>query len=424
MCALFFIKKGFPFISVLDGGFAAAHAWLARDCDYLTLNQVLVDYDDKSSLFADLERSYQAQKEFSNASTRRKTGLALQKLMDNSMTRLTMLENRIEQFTERPRGREAMSQTETNDEDVETSESSKPNQNEIIQAFGSKAPKIPPMRLFGAGRHSDGANKEVDNDNNEVDKEQQKIGSDPMLDYKPKIPPMRLFGTGRHTDNASKTEGTTGVKGEEEKETKASPSREESHDADRHINVDAMKSGFNKAFSGLKKIRVPRVGKNSNDTSEVSNTDIQGNDKPSKPDNNQSDKKQNQGGGFKLGRLNFGNKKHNVFNRKVSQSKRDDDDLEKEIEASLTRPDKSESGKPMSTLQTKAKSDGEKPNEKKFVNPLKNLPLNKFGSINKKNKTATSIIHEEESLFFDDEENDEDTLSFQTDDNTDTSNDF
>lgn len=83
MCALFFIKKGFPFISILNGGFAAAHAWLSRDCDYLSLPKVLVEYDEKSSLFADLERAYQSHKEFSNASTRKKTSIALQKLIDN-----------------------------------------------------------------------------------------------------------------------------------------------------------------------------------------------------------------------------------------------------------------------------------------------------------------------------------------------------
>ena len=65
MCALFFIKKGFPFVSVLNGGFAAAHAWVARNggAEKLPLSEVLVDYDEASSLFADLERSYQEQKE-------------------------------------------------------------------------------------------------------------------------------------------------------------------------------------------------------------------------------------------------------------------------------------------------------------------------------------------------------------------------
>jgi len=103
MCALFFIKKGFPFVSVLDGGFAAAHAWLARDggAENLSISEALVDYDEDSSLFADLERSYQEQKEFKSAGARKKTTLAMQKLLDNSMTRLTIAENRIEDFTDR-----------------------------------------------------------------------------------------------------------------------------------------------------------------------------------------------------------------------------------------------------------------------------------------------------------------------------------
>lgn len=102
MCALFFIKRGFPFISVLDGGFAAAHAWLARELkDELSLSEILIDYDVESSLFADLERSYQEQEEFKSAPARRKTMLAMQKLIDNSMIRLTAAEAQIEEFTDR-----------------------------------------------------------------------------------------------------------------------------------------------------------------------------------------------------------------------------------------------------------------------------------------------------------------------------------
>jgi hypothetical protein len=123
MCALFFIKKGFPFISVLDGGFAAAHAWLARDggAEKLSISKVLVDYDEESSLFAALERSYQEQKEFKSASARKKTTLAMQKLLDNSMTRLTVAENRIEDFTDRFIS--ARKETKENDINTEKKES-------------------------------------------------------------------------------------------------------------------------------------------------------------------------------------------------------------------------------------------------------------------------------------------------------------
>ncbi len=86
---------------MLDGGFAAAHAWVARDCQNVKPNEVLVDYDEDSSLFADLEKAYQLQKEFTTANARRKTTLAMQKLIDNSMVRLTNAENQIEEFTDR-----------------------------------------------------------------------------------------------------------------------------------------------------------------------------------------------------------------------------------------------------------------------------------------------------------------------------------
>ena len=110
ICALFFIKKGFPFVSVLDGGFAAAHTWLARDCPNLAMSSILVDYDENESLLSKLESSYQKQQEFSNASTRRKTALALQNLIDKSMTRLTISENRLEDFTDKLRSEEGRKQ--------------------------------------------------------------------------------------------------------------------------------------------------------------------------------------------------------------------------------------------------------------------------------------------------------------------------
>ena len=100
-CALFFIKKGFPFVSVLDGGFAAAHAWLKRDCHDLSISKILVDYDEETSPFADLERSYQEQKEFLNASASKKTTLTMQRFIDNSMARLASAEKSLEEFTNR-----------------------------------------------------------------------------------------------------------------------------------------------------------------------------------------------------------------------------------------------------------------------------------------------------------------------------------
>jgi len=96
-CALFFLKKGFPFVSVLRGGFAAAHAFLSRNGPPLGMSpdEVLVDYDTVVSLFAQLETARQEEEEYKNAPAREKTARTLQKIIDNSMTRLTLEEQRI-----------------------------------------------------------------------------------------------------------------------------------------------------------------------------------------------------------------------------------------------------------------------------------------------------------------------------------------
>ena len=95
-CALFFLKKGFPFVSLLRGGFAAAHAFLSRsEISGLSPIETLVDYDPDSSLFAQLELSRQEHERFKSASNREKTARAVQRIIDNSMTRLTLAEMRI-----------------------------------------------------------------------------------------------------------------------------------------------------------------------------------------------------------------------------------------------------------------------------------------------------------------------------------------
>lgn len=57
-CALFFVKRGFPFVSVLEGGFASAHAWLLREGPKkgLEVKHLLVDYDPDVSLFGQMEK--------------------------------------------------------------------------------------------------------------------------------------------------------------------------------------------------------------------------------------------------------------------------------------------------------------------------------------------------------------------------------
>lgn len=354
MCALFFVKKGFPFISVLNGGFAAAHSWLSRDCDYLTPTKVLVDYDEQTSLFADLERSYQAQKEYSNASSRRKTTLALQKLLDNSMTRITMLENRIEEFAERPR-------------------------------LNAKKEQKEPEKSID---RSDGQNT------NRI-----------------KIQTMKqLFKKPMNKATQSEQEGTNDKASESS--SNLSPDSKETKDKEAPNN--AVKSGFNKAFNGLKNIRVPRPSKDKDsNTSKDSKKNTGTEEKPSlvkKDDNDESPHMS-----FNFNKIKF-SRKTNAFARKPKQTD-EDDDLEKEILASLTKPQEVKQPK---KPKEKAASGPAKPRNNPFKNRFKKMNLNKFGSIAQNRpiiKPSQTIIREEESLFFEEESLDgtEDLVSNQTD---------
>ena len=85
ICALFFIKKGFPFVSVLDGGFASAHAWLARDGEKhgLRASSVLVDYDPEASIFGQMETLH-------NASMTEKAQRQLNNLVEKSLVAMTL----------------------------------------------------------------------------------------------------------------------------------------------------------------------------------------------------------------------------------------------------------------------------------------------------------------------------------------------
>lgn len=360
MCALFFIKKGFPFISVLDGGFAAAHAWIARDCDYLSLTKVLIDYDEQASLFADLERAYQTQKEYSNASTRRKTTLALQKLIDNSMTRISLLEKGIEEFTERPRdkssneGKDAFDTTKLSTDKDTVTDVSKNNL------------KIPPMNLFKK-QGASAAKNESDDDNAKVE-----------------------------------------VKFTEESTEKAVKNNE---------GTKNFKAGFNKAFGGLKNIRIQRglgVAKDQN-SNDVTKNEMKMKETSQKNDSNDGDQTE-QVHTFKLGNINFP-RKNNMFARKPNQSNNRDDDLEREIEASLTKPEEVDSTK--NEIKDKSTSDGSK---KSQSNPFKKpLPKINFSSISRPaRQSSNSIIREEESLFFDEESLDdtEDLSNIQDGDET------
>jgi len=94
LCALFFHKLGLPFVSVLDGGFAAAHSWLVREgpAHHLDAKAVLVDYNPDNSLFGQLETLH-------NASATEKAQRKMANLLESSMVTMTKRAQQLERLT-------------------------------------------------------------------------------------------------------------------------------------------------------------------------------------------------------------------------------------------------------------------------------------------------------------------------------------
>ncbi len=90
-CAKFFLSKGFPFVSVLEGGFASAHAYLCREGpkNHLNVNDVLIDYNPELSLFGRFEKLH-------SMSRSEKAQRSLQNMLDSSMTALAKHGARLE----------------------------------------------------------------------------------------------------------------------------------------------------------------------------------------------------------------------------------------------------------------------------------------------------------------------------------------
>ena len=93
LCALFFHKLGLPFVSVLDGGFAAAHSWLIREglSHHLQAKAVLVDYNPDNSLFGQLETLH-------NASATEKAQRKMANLLESSMVTMTRRAQQLERL--------------------------------------------------------------------------------------------------------------------------------------------------------------------------------------------------------------------------------------------------------------------------------------------------------------------------------------
>lgn len=94
LCALFFQKRGFCFVSMLDGGFCAAHSWLVREGPkhHLNASAVLVDYDPEANLFGQLETLH-------NASAAEKAQRKMANLLEASIVTMTKRAYQLERLT-------------------------------------------------------------------------------------------------------------------------------------------------------------------------------------------------------------------------------------------------------------------------------------------------------------------------------------
>jgi hypothetical protein len=99
ICALFFVKKGFPFVSVLNGGFCAAHSWLVREGSsrHLNASSVLIDYEPDNSLFGQMERLH-------NASTTEKAKRNMQYMLEKSLVAVTLKAQQLEKNLDQNQG--------------------------------------------------------------------------------------------------------------------------------------------------------------------------------------------------------------------------------------------------------------------------------------------------------------------------------
>jgi len=90
-CALFLLKRGLPFVSIVNGGFATMHAFLSREGPDINLEPqlVLADYNPEVSVFGQFEAVY-------NSWGRQKAHRKLQHLFDTGMAAITLNTMRLE----------------------------------------------------------------------------------------------------------------------------------------------------------------------------------------------------------------------------------------------------------------------------------------------------------------------------------------
>ena len=93
ICALFLLKRGFPFVSILEGGFASAYAFLVREGSKcrITLEEALLDFDESKSIFSQMEI-------LRNSTATERAQRMMQNALDRSVVALTKRAMEIERL--------------------------------------------------------------------------------------------------------------------------------------------------------------------------------------------------------------------------------------------------------------------------------------------------------------------------------------
>lgn len=147
MCALFFQKRGFCFVSILDGGFCAAHSWLVRQGvhRHLDAKQVLVDYQPEASLFGQLESLH-------NATAKEKAQRKMANLLESSLVTMTRRAAQIENIAKDKEIRQGIRKTlfrrgessDTMDTSKQSVESDKSSRSSFRSTTKPEAPQPQP----------------------------------------------------------------------------------------------------------------------------------------------------------------------------------------------------------------------------------------------------------------------------------------
>ncbi|KAL3945601.1 MAG: hypothetical protein SGBAC_000341 [Bacillariaceae sp.] len=150
-CALFLLKRGLPFVSIVNGGFATMHAFLSREGPDINLEPqlVLADYNPEVSVFGQFETVY-------NSSGRQKAHRKLQSLFDTSMATVTLKTMRLEK---------AMTPEASNETPTPNS-----GQNVVSRFFGRDE------QSSTAEKGGSGANSEIEKNNEAADSSKPLFG--------------------------------------------------------------------------------------------------------------------------------------------------------------------------------------------------------------------------------------------------------